>query len=78
MEQELTEALEVLKTRFDGRLAPEEELRSDTLIVPEVELLWWIDNWRVEAEAKYIFSESNLPIREREGYRLTLSVGYAF
>ena len=71
-------AFEVLKTRFDERMALDEELRTDTLIVPEVELLWWVDNWRVEAEAKYIFSESNLPIREREGYRFTLSVGYAF
>lgn len=71
-------ALEIIKTRFDGRLAPEGQLRRDTLVVPEVELLWWPGKWRIEAEAKYIFFNSNEPVREREGYRLTLSVGYAF
>ena len=34
--------------------------------------------WRVEAEAKYVFFQSNESAREREGYRLTLSVGYVF
>lgn len=71
-------ALEVIKTRFDGRLAPDGQLRRDRLVVPEVELLWWPGQWRIEAEAKYIFFDSNEPVREREGYRLTLSVGYAF
>ena len=33
---------------------------------------------RIEAEAKYIFSSSNDPLRDREGYRLSLSVGYVF
>lgn len=71
-------AIEVLKTRFDGRFTPDGERREDELIVPEVEMLWWPGRWRVEAEAKYIFSDSNLPTREREGYRLTLTVGYVF
>ncbi|WP_394730439.1 hypothetical protein [Altererythrobacter sp. GH1-8] len=71
-------ALEVIETRFDGRLTPEGGRRKDRLIVPELELHWWPDRWRVEAEAKYIFSDSNLATREREGYRLTLSVGYVF
>ena len=71
-------AIEVLRTRFDGRITPAGERRRDRLVVPEVELLWWPGQWRVEAEAKYIFSGSNEPVREREGYRLTLSVGYAF
>ena len=47
-------------------------------MVPEVELLWWPGKWRIEAEAKYIFTGSNEPVRERDGYRLTLSLGYAF
>ncbi len=71
-------ALEVIETRFDGRLTPDGDRRKDRLIVPELELHWWPDRWRVEAEAKYIFSSSNLPTRDREGYRLTLSVGYVF
>ncbi len=71
-------ALEVLETQFDGRLTPDGERRKDRLIVPELELHWWPDRWRVEAEAKYIFSDSNLATREREGYRLTLTVGYVF
>lgn len=71
-------AVEILETRFDGRFGPEGDRREDTLVVPEVEVLWWPDRWRIEAEAKYIFSDSNLPTREREGYRLTLTVGYAF
>ncbi|GMN03474.1 hypothetical protein [Erythrobacter sp. MTPC3] len=71
-------AIELLKTRFDGRLTPDGDRRADELIVPEIELLWWPDKWRVEAEAKYIFSSSNQPTREREGYRLTLTVGYVF
>lgn len=71
-------AIEVIRTRFDGRFADSGERRRDRLVVPEVELLWWPGRWRVEAEAKYIFSGSNEPVREREGYRLTLSVGYAF
>jgi hypothetical protein len=68
----------VIKTRFDGRLTDDGALRRDRQVVPEVELLWWPGKWRIEAEAKYIFSSSNEAVREREGYRLTLSVGYAF
>lgn len=71
-------AIEVIRTRFDGRFSDNGEQRRDRLVVPEVELLWWPGKWRVEAEAKYIFSGSNEPVREREGYRLTVSVGYAF
>ena len=71
-------AIEVIKTRFDGRIADDGALRRDRQIVPEVELLWWPGKWRVEAEAKYIFFSSNESLREREGYRLTLSVGYVF
>ena len=71
-------AIEWLNTDFDERFTEEGEKRSDTLIVPEVEVHWWPGKWRVEAEAKYIFSSSNLPTRDREGYRLTLTVGYVF
>lgn len=71
-------ALEVIRTRFDGRIADDGALRRDRQVVPEVELLWWPGKWRIEAEAKYIFFNSNESLREREGYRLTLSIGYAF
>ena len=71
-------AVELIKTRFDGRIADTGALRRDRQVVPEVELLWWPGKWRVEAEAKYVFFNSNEATREREGYRLTLSVGYAF
>ena len=68
--------VEYLETRFDGRLTETGSRRHDKLFVPELELLWWPDRWRIEAEAKYISSSSNLVTREREGYRFTLSVGY--
>ncbi|MBA4051311.1 MAG: hypothetical protein C0472_05385, partial [Erythrobacter sp.] len=71
-------AVEVIKTRFDGRIADNGALRRDRQIVPEIELQWWPGKWRVEAEAKYVFFSSNESLREREGYRLTLSVGYVF
>jgi hypothetical protein len=71
-------AIEVIQTRFDGRLTDTGALRRDRLTVPEVEVLWWPGKWRFEAEAKYIFTDSNEARREREGYRLTVSVGYAF
>ncbi|SHN58985.1 hypothetical protein [Erythrobacter sanguineus] len=71
-------AIEVIRTRFDGRLTDAGNQRRDRLVVPEVEVLWWPGRWRIEGEAKYIFAGSNEPIREREGYRLTISVGYAF
>ncbi|MBA3863203.1 MAG: hypothetical protein C0517_04575 [Erythrobacter sp.] len=71
-------AIEVIRTRFDNRLTDNGEPRRDSLVAPEVELLWWPGKWRIEAEAKYIFAGSNEPAREREGYRLSLSVGYAF
>lgn len=71
-------AIELIKTRFDGRIADDGTLRRDRQVVPEIELLWWPGKWRVEAEAKYVFFSSNESAREREGYRLTLSVGYAF
>ena len=71
-------ALEVITTRFDGRIADDGTLRRDRQVVPEVEVLWWPGKWRIEAEAKYVFFSSNEAQREREGYRLTLSVGYAF
>jgi len=71
-------AVELIKTRFDGRIADDGALRRDRQVVPEIELLWWPGKWRVEAEAKYVFFASNESAREREGYRLTLSVGYVF
>jgi len=71
-------ALEVRQTDFDGRITPSTQLRADTQIVPEVELLWWTGNWRVETEAKYIFGDSNDPVRDRQGYRFSVSVGYVF
>jgi hypothetical protein len=71
-------AVELIKTRFDGRLADDGALRRDRQVVPEIELLWWPGPWRIEAEAKYIFFSSNESAREREGYRFTLSVGYVF
>lgn len=71
-------AVELIKTRFDGRIADDGALRRDRQVVPEIELLWWPGKWRIEAEAKYVFFASNESAREREGYRLTLSVGYAF
>lgn len=71
-------AIELIKTRFDGRIADDGTLRRDRQTVPEIELLWWPGQWRIEAEAKYVFFSSNESLREREGYRLTLSVGYAF
>lgn len=74
----LRPAIEVIRTRFDNRLTDNGERRRDSLVAPEVELLWWPGKWRIEAEAKYIFAGSNEPAREREGYRLSLSVGYAF
>lgn len=71
-------AIEVIRTRFDNRLTDNGERRRDSLVAPEVELLWWPGKWRIEAEAKYIFAGSNEPARDREGYRLSLLVGYAF
>ncbi|RJY09398.1 hypothetical protein [Aurantiacibacter aquimixticola] len=71
-------AAELRHSRFDGRMTDALEAREDTQFVPEVELLWWPGRWRVEAEAKYLFSSSNDALREREGYRFSLSVGYVF
>lgn len=70
-------AMIYLNTTFDGRLTETGTRRNDELFVPEVELLWWPGQWRIEAEAKYITSSSNLATRNREGYRFTLTVGYA-
>ena len=71
-------AIQYINTEFDGRLTPLGEQRRDQLVVPELEALWWPGNFRIEAEAKYIFADSNDPMREREGYRLMLSLGYVF
>jgi len=71
-------AIELLNTRFDGRITDDGERRKDTLVAPEVEVLWWPGKFRVEAEAKYILTDSNDIARDREGYRFTLTVGYVF
>ncbi|WP_147367040.1 hypothetical protein [Aurantiacibacter zhengii] len=71
-------AIELRHTQFRGRMTPGGIPRDDTQIVPEVEFLWWPGPWRIEAEAKYLFGTSNDPLRTREGYRLSLSVGYVF
>lgn len=70
-------AVEVRRTRFGGRIV-EGEPRDDVQVMPEVEVLWWPGDWRIEGEAKYIHSSSNDPLRDREGYRLSLSVGHVF
>ncbi len=71
-------AIELRQTGFAGRLTPNNTLREDTQVVPEVELLWWPGNWRIEAEAKYIFADSNDPVRNRRGYRFSVSIGHVF
>jgi hypothetical protein len=71
-------AIEYRHTRFDGRIAPDGQPREDDSIVPEVEVLWWPGNWRLEAEAKYVATSSNDPLRDREGYRFSLTLGYVF
>ncbi|MEP3052010.1 MAG: hypothetical protein ABJP48_04620 [Erythrobacter sp.] len=71
-------AFEILNTRFDQRFADDGTRRNDTLFAPEVEVHWWPDDWRVELEAKYIFSNSNVLTRDREGYRVTFTVGHVF
>lgn len=71
-------AFEWRHTVFGGRLTPDMERREDTQFVPEVELLWWPGDWRIEAEAKYVFSDSNDPVRDRQGYRFSVSVGRVF
>ena len=71
-------AAEWRQTRFPGRTTPSGAERRDRQIVPEVEVLWWPGRWRVEAEAKYILSDSNDPVRDRQGYRFSLTVGYVF
>ncbi len=70
-------AVELRHTRFGGRMI-DGEPRDDTQIMPEVEVLWWPGDWRIEGEAKYINASSNDPVRDREGYRLSLSVGHVF
>ncbi len=74
----LRPAVELRQTRFDGRLTPSLAAREDRQLVPEVELLWWPGQWRIEGEAKYVFGDSNDPLRDRRGYRFAVSVGYAF
>ncbi|BDI60006.1 hypothetical protein [Qipengyuania nanhaisediminis] len=71
-------AIEVIQTEFDSRIGDDGAARRDRLVVPEIELLYWPGQWRAEAEAKYIFADSNDAFRDRAGYRLTLSIGYAF
>lgn len=71
-------AFEVRHTRFPGRLTPTGAVRDDTLYAPELELLYWPGDWRIEAEAKYIRTGSNEPVRDRRGYRLSLTVGRVF
>lgn len=71
-------AINLIRTQFDGRLTLDGERRDDFLVAPEVKLMYWPGNWRAEAQAKYILGDSNLSTREREGYRLTLSIGYVF
>ena len=71
-------AIELRHTQFRGRMTPGGIPRDDTQILPEIEFLWWPGPWRIEAEAKYVFGTSNDPLRTREGYRLSLSVGYVF
>lgn len=67
----------VRHTRFGGRRLAG-EARTDSYVAPEVEALWWPGKWRIEAEAKYIAAGSNDPVYDREGYRFSISVGYAF
>ena len=70
--------VEAIHTRFGGRTGDDGEVRSDFRIAPEVELLWWPGQWRIEAEAKAIFIDSNDERRDRAGYRLTIAAGYVF
>ena len=78
----LRPAVYVQHTRFDGRFTDarftDARNRDDTLIVPELEVHYWPGQLRLEAEAKYIFAKSNDPFREREGYRLSFTIGYVF
>lgn len=74
----LRPALTLRHTTFPGRGVVEGEPREDTYLTPELEALWWKGPVRVEAEAKYVISDSSDPERDRKGHRLSLSVGYVF
>lgn len=71
-------ALQWRHTTFQGRIAPDDTAREDTTFVPELEFHWWPGPWRLEAEAKYVITSSNEPVRDRDGYRFTFSLGYVF
>ena len=71
-------AISYIRTEFDDRLTTSGARRVDNQFAPEVKAMYWPDNWRIEVQAKYILTDSNLPSRDRAGYRLTLAIGYVF
>lgn len=63
---------------FTGRALPLGGFRRDTVLSPEVELIYSPGAWRMAAQARYVARQSSDPAFDRAGYRFALEVGYVF
>lgn len=71
-------ALAYLATDFPGRGSDTGPFRQDRQWVPEVEFLWWPDDWRFSAEFQYRARASSDRNRDIEGARIELKAAYEF
>lgn len=63
---------------FSGRALTTGGFRRDTVLSPEIELVYSPGSWRFAAEARYVDRQSTDIAFDRSGYRLALEVSYVF
>lgn len=66
------------ETAFSGRILQSGEIRTDRQYTPEIEVLWWPDDWRTSAELQYRKRDSNDPERRLSGLRAQVTIARVF
>ncbi|RDC60141.1 hypothetical protein HME9302_01340 [Alteripontixanthobacter maritimus] len=63
---------------FPGRIVPDGASREDTILIPEVTLLYSPGDWLFSGELRYNIRSSNDPERGEDGFRISVNASHEF
>jgi hypothetical protein len=66
------------RIEFAGRTLTAGGFRRDTVLSPEIELVYSPGAWRFAAEARYVARQSTDAAFDRSGYRFALEISREF
>lgn len=63
---------------FPGRIVPGGASREDSILIPELTLLYSPSDWLFSGELRYNIRSSNDPNREEDGFRISVNANRKF